>query len=89
MSMSEAFEEWRSHNPLLKWRNGRERSLSRPALAFQMTARGYKVTPGTILRWEHGENNVPDRAMNLLVRITGIKDLPKRWTRWQNQKITS
>lgn len=89
MTMLEAFERWCGQNPLLRWRNSQERPISRSALTYHMTALGYKVTPATILRWERGENEVPNDAMNILMRITNMNDLRKRWARWQKQRLKS
>jgi len=83
---TQAFENWRRRNPLRHWREKQWPPLSRAALARQMAESAYRITPITILRWESGEYDVPEAAMAVLARITGIADLRARWTRWQKAR---
>ena len=84
MPVAEAFEQWCERNPLRLWR--RDNAVSRSGLVFHLATSGYRVTPATLLRWERGEYSPPDRAMNALEAVTGIKDLRKQWERWQKAR---
>jgi hypothetical protein len=78
-----AFDEWRESNPLRAWRRSQRPLLSHAALSYEMTRRGYRITPITLSRWESGEYDPPERAMAVLVEITGVRDLPAQWAKWQ------
>lgn len=80
------FAEWCGQNPLRQWREAQERRVSLPALAHEMVARGYRVTPATIQRWEYGEYTVPEAAMKLLAQITGVRDLRAKWEKWESTR---
>jgi hypothetical protein len=77
---------FREKNPVRIWRRTQHPVVSHATLAFEMTKRGYRITPITLTRWENGGYAVPDPAMKLLIEITGIRDLPDRWAKWQKAR---
>ena len=79
MDIELKYTEWRSKNPLRKWRE--ENGVSRATVCSAA-----RVTLNTIVKWEQG-SNVPNRInIERLAKMMGksTEELAIEWFRWLN-----